>query len=262
MYLRDEVGMIKGLIVLSSVLLSTNLLAKDSKLFELVSNYQNAKYEYGKFSSQSLIKQRKVQIYSQSKSILYAIKDYCADEIEVRCANLKSEREIVSCLDIDRDVLSDSCNMNLSSIIGGKYFEESFEHKGIKISKGSYFFYNPMSGFKVVAAVLTEGFRYKGVDYKNGRIDFNINGLSDAYLAYDQVIDGVLYSSASMAIFFHVNGTVKSSILAEDTKFGDYVYKALSQISLDENGKVVSGVLAKDYVISGGHYVAGDYIWF
>ncbi|OEF18979.1 hypothetical protein [Aliivibrio logei] len=254
----------KNLIVLILLITSTNLLAKDNRLSELVIDYQTAKSEYGEFSSQSLRKQRKVQIYSQAKFILFSIKGKCADEIKLRCgSNLKSDRQIVSCLDADRSALSDSCDMELSSFIGSQYFDESFEHNGIKISKGSYFFYQPMnSNMKIVAAVLTKGFRYENVDYKNGRVDFNINGLASANLAHDQVIGGVLYSSDLLAIFFHVNGKVKSGVLAEDTKFGDYIYKASTQITLDEKGNVVMGVLGKDYVILGKNYTGGDFISF
>lgn len=246
-----------------SLLVSTNVFAdySYSRLSELVRDFQIAKSEYGEFSSQSLHKQRKVQIYSQARTILSSIKNECSVEIELRC-NLKSEREVVSCLDSDRDGLSESCNMALSSFIGGQYFDKSFEHKGIMISKGSYFFYQPRNPkMKVVAAVLTEGFNYNGVEYKSGRVDFNINGLKSALLAYDQIIDGVLYSD-SLAIFFHDNGKVKEGVLAADTKFGAYVYKASTQISLDDKGNVTSGRLANDYIISGEKYVAGDFVDF
>lgn len=244
------------------LLVSNDLFAGDSRLLELVREFQIAKSEYGEFSSQSLHKQRKVQIYSQARSILSSITNECTVEIESRC-NLKSERDVVSCLDSDRDYLSESCNMALSSFIGGQYFDKSFEHKGILISKGSYFFYQPRNPkMKIVAAVLTEGFNYKGVEYKSGRIDFNINGLESAYLAYDQIIDGVLYSSDLLGVFFHDNGKVKEGVLAADTKFGSYVYKASTQISLDERGNVTSGRLANDYMISGEKYAAGDLVVF
>lgn len=247
--------MLKTLIMM--LFISTNIYAKDGRLYELENDYKNAKSEYGEFSSQSLRQQRKLKIYGQAEHIWSTVQYQCKDEL-LECAGIIAYEGIM-CLDAARDSLSDSCNMELSKIIGSKFVDEDFEYKGVMISKGSYFLYQPEKpNMEVVGAVLTKDFRYEGVDYKSGEVFFNINGLASANLTHDQIVDGIPFTSRMMPISFHDNGTVKSGFLAKDAKVGDYVFKALTIIQLDEKGNVWTGILANDYIISGRNFPAGS----
>lgn len=112
-----------------------------------------------------------------------------------------------------------------------------------------------------LGAIVSEDFEYNGLRFKKGQIRFHETGLSVGSLAEDQYIDDVKYKVSRMAIFFHEDGSVENAILAEDTEFGDIMFKGGKQIEFYSSGQVHHGTVAKDVMVQGKACKAGQQIW-
>jgi len=228
----------------------------DKKMEEIFSGRENI--------SEEQKNQMRLQVLSiiatKTKFDYRAIKDPCKEDIERFCSAIEDIEKILDCIKKSRNQVSQICENSLRNKFGGNPFSEEKMYARVLLPKGSYFFYNPRG--KILGAIASENFEYRGIEYKKGQIRFHETGLSVAHLTKDQVINGIKYKEGGLGPFFDKNGNVTNATLAEDTEISGIYYKRNGQIMFNSDGTVEQGRLAKDASINGKSYKAGSVLSF
>ena len=238
-----------NLFVLNSIAADTSDI--DKKIQEMFSGRENISEE-----QKSQIKTQFLSIMATKTKFDYrAIKDPCKNDIERFCSTTGDIEQILDCIKENRNQVSKICESSLKNTFGGNPFSKETMYAGVLLPKDSYFFYNPNG--KILGVMVSKSFKYKGIEYKKGRVRFHETGLDVAHLTKDQIINGIKYKAGRLGPFFDKNGNVTNAILAEDTEILGIYYKRNSQIMFNSDGTVKRGRLAKDTSINGKLYKAG-----
>ena len=171
------------------------------------------------------------------------VKGPCAKELGRLCKSETRFIEANACLKRQRDAVSETCELALRKEFGGKPLAKPTLHNGVLIPAGSHFFYD-YDG-RIIGAITTGPVTVNGMQFQAGQIRWHPNRTFwTGSLVGEQVIHGIKFKSTEIGIFFHPNGRVENSILAEDTVIDGVAYKGGAQILFHPSGKVSIGELA------------------
>ena len=177
------------------------------------------------------------------------LKGPCAKELGRLC---KSETRFIqanACLKRQRDAVSETCEIALRKEFGGTPLAKPTMHNGVLIPAGSHFFYDHDGA--IIGAITTGPVNVNGMAFQAGQIRWHPNGIFwTGSLVGEQVINGIKFKSAEIGIFFHDDGRVENSILAEDTVIDGVAYKGGTQIMFHPSGKVNIGELATGELVT------------
>jgi hypothetical protein len=189
-----------------------------------------------------------------------AIQTPCEEDIKRFCKSGASVSETLQCMKENREQVTSLCEDALRNQFGGKPLSEAQLYRGVKIPKGSTFFYDPQGN--ILGVIASDEFEYNDIHFKNGQVRFHDEGISVAQMVSDQSINGIKYKAEGIGPFFDKDGNVENATLAEDTEIGGVLYKGGTQIQFYSPGKVKSGTVAKEITLFGGTLEAGESIWF
>jgi hypothetical protein len=189
-----------------------------------------------------------------------ALQTPCEEDIKRFCKLGASISEILQCMKDNRDQVTSMCGEALRNQFGSKPLNEAQIYHGVKIPKGSTFFYDPQGN--ILGAIASDEFVHNSIRFKKGQVRFHEEGISVAHLASDQFIDGIKYSADGIGPFFDKDGNVENATLAEDTQINGVLYKGGAGIMFYSPGEVRTGTVAQEIILSGETLEAGMPVWF
>lgn len=167
----------------------------------------------------------------------------CAAELTRWCASASTSARSNSCLKRNRDSVSESCELAMRKEFDGRPLSEATLHNGVLLPVGSDLIYD--NDGRIIGAIPTAPVTVNGMKFQAGQIRWHRNGsFWTGSLVDAQVINGIKFVSTGIGIFFHDNGRVENSILAEDTIIDGVTYKGGKQIQFYPTGRVSSAYLA------------------
>lgn len=210
---------------------------KDKKQIEMLESYVR-----------SIMETKEKLVYEQLKAP-------CRKDLKYFCPDSMTISDRLECLKKNREDVSKQCQIAVIKHFGSQPLKNDTLHCGVMIPKGSTFLYR--GNGNITAANISKDFIYNGISFKKGMAWFHDQGIRNAKLKNDQVINGIRYKADGIGPFFYSSGKVENATLAENTKINGIIFRASTQIQYYAQRRVKIGVFAEDTVIKGEKYLAG-----